>query len=173
MFQRETAGSWPRHLLCDGFRRQAGQDTRAHPGAADTFIPGLCAVFPNPHVRALKAPPWPQFLMLLGKEGERIMIDLLADHAIFRLVKVGKSNLYQLCGIPITELEPLPPQQLLEKQPTLAVSTKPTAELRPSDISFVRSRMLYARAALNAKGLVHFGLRHIRKPLPIFFPEFA
>lgn len=37
----------------------------------------------------------------------------------------------------------------------------------PSDIIFVRSRMLYARAALNARGLVHFGLRHIRMWRPI------
>ena len=33
----------------------------------------------------------------------------------------------------------------------------------PSAITFVRSRMLYARAALNAKGKVRFGLRHIRR----------
>lgn len=33
----------------------------------------------------------------------------------------------------------------------------------PSTIVFVRNRMLYARAALNARGFVHFGLRHIRK----------
>ena len=35
----------------------------------------------------------------------------------------------------------------------------------PSEIVFVRNRMLYARAALNAHGVVHFGLRHIRKTL--------
>lgn len=33
----------------------------------------------------------------------------------------------------------------------------------PGSIMLVRSRMLYARAALNAKGNVQFGLRHIRK----------
>lgn len=38
----------------------------------------------------------------------------------------------------------------------------------PSDISFIRNRMLYARAALNARGLVHFGLRHIRECLGSF-----
>lgn len=36
-------------------------------------------------------------------------------------------------------------------------------ERKPTDINFVRSRMLYARATLNARGLVYFGLRHIRK----------
>lgn len=30
-------------------------------------------------------------------------------------------------------------------------------------INFVRSRMFYARAALNARGKVTFGLRHIRE----------
>lgn len=34
-------------------------------------------------------------------------------------------------------------------------------------ISFVRNRMFYARAALNAKGKVTFGLRHIRKRIRI------
>ncbi|KAH8675688.1 hypothetical protein BX600DRAFT_181772 [Xylariales sp. PMI_506] len=34
-------------------------------------------------------------------------------------------------------------------------------ERSPSEIIFVRSRMLYARAALNAHGRVQFGLRHI------------
>ena len=38
----------------------------------------------------------------------------------------------------------------------------------PSDISFIRNRTLYARAALNARGLVHFGLRHIRECLAQF-----
>lgn len=43
-----------------------------------------------------------------------------------------------------------------DKDPTLFVR-------KPTEIIFVRSRMLYARAALNARGMVHFGLRHIRK----------
>ena len=34
----------------------------------------------------------------------------------------------------------------------------------PSSIHFVRNRTFYARAALNARGRVTFGLRHIRKP---------
>lgn len=33
----------------------------------------------------------------------------------------------------------------------------------PAAITFVRNRMFYARAALNAKGRVTFGLRHIRE----------
>jgi hypothetical protein len=35
----------------------------------------------------------------------------------------------------------------------------------PANITFVRSRMLYARATLNKLGDVRFGLRHIRKPV--------
>ena len=36
----------------------------------------------------------------------------------------------------------------------------------PAEINFVRNRMLYAKAALNAKGEVQFGFRHIRR-LPL------
>lgn len=38
-----------------------------------------------------------------------------------------------------------------------------TTPRNPAAIPFVRSRMFYARAAVNAKGKVTFGLRHIRK----------
>jgi telomerase reverse transcriptase len=94
------------------------------------------------------------------------MIDLLVDCALFRYIKAGKGNLYQLGGIPISELDPL--TKSADKEVSLpASSSTRNAELRPSDISFVRSRMLYARAALNARGLVHFGLRHIRMFTPI------
>lgn len=37
----------------------------------------------------------------------------------------------------------------------------------PGNIVIVRNRMLYARAALNAKGHVRFGLRHIRETDPL------
>lgn len=33
----------------------------------------------------------------------------------------------------------------------------------PCKISFVRSRMFYAKAALNANGGIRFGMRHIRQ----------
>lgn len=90
------------------------------------------------------------------------MIDLLVDCAIFKSVKAGKGNLYQLCGTPISELEPLT-QIIRDKKSSQSTGSGQTgAEIRLSEIAFVRSRMLYARASLNARGLVHFGLRHIR-----------
>lgn len=152
----------PKHLLCDGFRRQA---IRADAAASGTDIPGLYSIYPNQQVRALKGSPWPELLMLLGKEGERIMIDLLVDCSIFRTVKAGKGNLYQLSGIPLSDLEPLP-QFANKTVPLPADTSQKNTELSPSEISFVRSRMLYARAALNARGLVHFGIRHIRMSTP-------
>ncbi|KAL2018698.1 hypothetical protein VTK56DRAFT_472 [Thermocarpiscus australiensis] len=160
LFSRERAVARPKHLLCDGFRRQAGSNSHGNPPVARTTIPGLYSVYPNQHERALKESPWPQLLMLLGKEGERIMIDLLVDCAIFTTVKAGKGNLYQLSGIPISELEVLP-AVANKADPSPSSADLRNAELRPSEITFVRSRMLYARAALNARGLVHFGLRHI------------
>ncbi|KAK4105507.1 hypothetical protein N658DRAFT_122296 [Parathielavia hyrcaniae] len=84
LFSRESTGSWPKHLLCDGFRRQAGPNNRSvYAAASTTAIPGLYSAYPNQHVQMLKAWPWPQLLMLLGKGRERIMIDLLLDCAIF------------------------------------------------------------------------------------------
>ena len=46
---------------------------------------------------------------------------------------------------------------------------KPRVLNKPGDISFVRNRLLYARAAVNAKGETRLGLRHIRmSKLPIY-----
>ena len=58
------------------------------------------------------------------------------------------------------------PAQLIKENvvPRQAESSKLIPIFRkPGDIVFVRSRMMYARAALNADGDVRFGLRHIRK----------
>ena len=79
-------------------------------------------------------------------------------------------------GIPLADLKPLNQpsrKEAVEDQPLI----KDKADLHgptrsnntqqpirgPGSIMLVRSRMLYARAALNAKGNVQFGLRHIRK----------
>lgn len=76
-------------------------------------------------------------------------------------------------GTPLTELQriPIPPTKV---RPPM----KPSTELQnknmvrsdgeqssdsPGTILFVRNRMFYARAALNAKGKVRFGLCHIRE----------
>ncbi|KAK4681468.1 Telomerase reverse transcriptase [Podospora pseudoanserina] len=151
LFSQQEAGVRLKHLLCDGFRRSVNENAHPKEAAAPSKpIPGLFAVERNQQVETLREKPWPQLLMLLGKEGERIMIDLLVDCAIFRAVKAGKGNMQQLCGIPISELSPLEAKPIDKENP-----------VRPSEISFVRSRMLYARAALNARGAVHFGLRHI------------
>lgn len=125
----------------------------------------------------MKQTPWPQLLSLLGKSGESMMINMLLDCAIFVPVEAGQGNYYQLSGkhrfptvllknsadcfkgTPVFECDPLVSQPIS----TSLKAPKPS-ERRPAEIVFVRSRMLYARAALNARGLVRFGLRHIRKP---------
>lgn len=70
----------------------------------------------------------------------------------------------------MTELQPLGPQKpmsLSEKLVPRTMSkqkgTIPPDLHSPAAITFVRSRMYYARAALNAKGRVTFGMRHIRE----------
>ena len=81
-------------------------------------------------------------------------------------------------GIPISEIRPPTTGKVEQKhkksdlkdeksEPTSNETkngkTDPTQLPRkPAQITFIRSRMMYARAALNAKGGVRFGLRHIR-----------
>ena len=47
---------------------------------------------------SMKAAPWPQVLALMGKEGERTMIDLLLDCGIFLPLESGRGNYHQLSG---------------------------------------------------------------------------
>lgn len=66
--------------------------------SGERTIPGLFAFRPNPHVDMLKGAPWPQLLLLLGQSGERIMIDLLVDCAIFVPINAGTNNYFQISG---------------------------------------------------------------------------
>lgn len=94
LFSRsDKSNKWPKHLLCDGFRKGAGNGEN---GGCN--IPGLFSRFPNSNVKTLKDAPWPQMLALLGKSGERIMIDMLVDCAVFPPVDAGYGNYYQLSG---------------------------------------------------------------------------
>ncbi|KAK1782090.1 Telomerase ribonucleoprotein complex RNA binding domain-containing protein [Copromyces sp. CBS 386.78] len=145
--------TWPKHLLCDGFRKGVAPPPQAAPREPVHQIPGVYSVHTNTCVRTLKEAPWPQFLLLLGQEGESIMLDLLLDCAVFVAVKQGKGNLLQVSGVPVSELQPLGTMDSGKKESDI--------KLTPSEITFARNRMLYARAALNARGSVHFGLRHI------------
>ncbi|KAI1828107.1 hypothetical protein F4861DRAFT_243412 [Xylaria intraflava] len=146
IFNKEKSAKWPDHLLCDGFRRDGGL--------------GLRAIRPNPYVEALQQPPWPQLLALLGESGEHIMIDLLLDCAIFVSLDAGTNNVCQLSGKPLSSITPYGHKSASEENSVAKC---------PSELVFVRNRMFYARAALNARGQVCFGLRHIhilnRSPL--------
>lgn len=61
-------------------------------------IPGVQSVYPNINVTSMKSTPWPQVLLLMGKEGERAMIDLILDCGIFLEVGTGRGVYHQLCG---------------------------------------------------------------------------
>lgn len=94
LFSRDKkTGSWPKHMLCDGFRRTATEVD--HGGST---IPGIFSRFPNYNVATLRVAPWPQILALLGQAGEKVMLDLLLDCSIFVAVEAGFGNYYQLSG---------------------------------------------------------------------------
>jgi hypothetical protein len=119
-------------------------------------------------VRTLKDETWCRLHALLGPGGDRIIMDMLLECAIFCPVEGGTANYYQLSGVPLSDLKP--DQKLTHGLGHVEVShaakatpSKQCSENKgPSTITFVRSRMMYAKAALNAKGGVRFGMRHIR-----------
>ena len=70
-----------------------------------------------------------------------------------------------IVGTPLSDLTPLyaaPTHKRMDVNQTSKVKETGSSLSSPVTITFVRSRTLYARPALNAKGKVTFGLRHIR-----------
>ena len=61
-------------------------------------IPGVISHFPNCHVATIRGSLWSALLKLIGKEGERIMLDLLLECGIFLPIEKGENNFYQLSG---------------------------------------------------------------------------
>jgi hypothetical protein len=71
---------------------------------------------------------------------------------------------YPLNDLPVlTEVCETPTPTTLKTE-LKGIKSKPRSVIHtPASITFVRNRMFYARAALNAQGRVKFGLRHIRE----------
>jgi telomerase reverse transcriptase len=144
----------PTHLLCDGYRSESRRQSKPL-----SSIPGLFAASPNERVAVLKRSPWPELLTLLGSAGERIMRHLLLNDAIFLHLPSTRNNYWQLSGASIAAQE-LDPVRAANPKVDCDRSTHSNHN-SPKSITFVRSRILYARAAFNAKGSVRLGLRHV------------
>ncbi|CAD6447834.1 90dde13d-292a-4651-93b4-1c553ad6b48e [Sclerotinia trifoliorum] len=153
------------HLLCQGYRKDVSSRSVHRGENPRTSIPGVNSVYPNSHVTAMKAWPWPHVLSLLGKAGERVMSDLILDCGVFLQVKNTHGSYYQLSGQPLGEILPITNGKHHGKESGTESGSKksqqPGVLHNPMEINFVRNRMLYAKPALNAQGEVQFGLRHI------------
>ncbi|KAI9650201.1 Telomerase reverse transcriptase [Ciborinia camelliae] len=106
-----------------------------------TSIPGVNSIYPNSHVTAMKTWPWPHVLALLGKAGERVMSHPLGE---LSAITVSKAH------------------GTISKTDNGSKKKQQSGILHnPAEINFVRNRMLYAKASLNAQGEVQFGFRHV------------
>lgn len=179
----------PPHVLCHGFQKIRGaaiefEDQRSH---ALSHIHGLSAFNINQNVNELRGSLWSRVLGLMGKEGLLIMLNMLLYCGIY--ISCGNTNNFrQLSGkvplnyrlpsllisgsgkplgdLPVLSMPKLPIIRSEESGPHIQRRHSGIATVEksrsPSSIVFVRQRMLYARAALNANGKVALGLRHIR-----------
>ncbi len=86
------------HMLCHGYQRTSVSRLANFDHNAAGVIPGILSYYPNHHVNTLKGAVWSSVLGLLGKEAERLMVDLLLDNDIFIAVATGSENYYQLSG---------------------------------------------------------------------------
>ncbi|KAB2578511.1 Telomerase reverse transcriptase [Lasiodiplodia theobromae] len=166
LFRKHPGLHRPPHVLCHGYERASCPDHGPGPPDAPPTMSGIVSRHPNSHVKAVKGPAWSALLVALGHGGDRVMMELLMNCGVFASLNGPSGTCYQLSGKPLADLEPVFP---LQNSSAHEVSIPAPGPERPGDrgsdsltaIAFVRSRMLYARAALNAKGEVRFGLRHI------------
>ena len=86
------------HLLCQGYRKDITARSVHRDEMTPCAIPGVISTYPNNHVAAMKASPWPEILALMGREGERMMIDLILDCGIFMSIASGQGSYHQLSG---------------------------------------------------------------------------
>ncbi|KAI1158102.1 hypothetical protein F5B18DRAFT_112066 [Nemania serpens] len=80
------------------------------------------------------------------------MIGLLLDCAIFVSVDAGVNNVCQISGRPLSNIASYRSELASEGTSTSRLS---------SELVFVRNRMFYGKPALNNRGQVQFGIRHI------------
>ncbi|PHH67919.1 hypothetical protein CDD82_1005 [Ophiocordyceps australis] len=148
LFKRATSQTpLPKHMLCHGFRRRFRQGD-----SSNTAIPGLYSLYANPYAEALKQPPWPQLLALLGQSGHKTMVDLLLDCSLFVTLEAGISNYIQIAGCPLSALD-------AAFSNTQADSTKPVR--KGSEITLLRHRVFYGKPTLSARGHLQPGFKHI------------
>ncbi len=88
----------PPHMLCHGFQRASNPRQINEDHCAIAGIPGVVSHYPNANVNALKGSSWTEILGLLGKEGDRIMLDLVLDCGVYLAGDEGQGNYYQLSG---------------------------------------------------------------------------
>lgn len=138
----------PSHVLCNGLQR--GLHHEGSPVA-----PGIVRVHPNDNLTKLRSSHWQQIFSALGADGEPILTSLLLDCGLFSQLENGEDNLYQVSGKPIHELK-TKIKDVDSKTPKL-----PKTSRKPSDVTFVRNRILYAKPSLNGRGMIRFGLKHI------------
>lgn len=66
--------------------------------SAACAIPGLVSYSPNQLVEQLKAQPWTELPLLLGKGGDEVLVNLLLDCGVFVPLSTAGGNLTQLGG---------------------------------------------------------------------------
>lgn len=165
-------------MLCHGILRSSTTWQSGNRPAISS-IPGLASAHSNEYAERLRSPAWNIILGLAGDGGEDLIVDLLLNCGLYAQVEKSQGIYYQICGkimwsslkvdSSLTRAGP----SLTELKPLAVVSGGPenlkvdiTIPRKASQIRIVRNRILYARAAFNARGEIAFGLRHIRKDEP-------
>jgi telomerase reverse transcriptase len=80
------------HVLCNGYQRSPHGHDRVE--STDTL-----ATLPLCNAATMSDGPWQTLLDVLGKDGDKVMLDLILHCGIYLPIPSGRNNLYQLSGL--------------------------------------------------------------------------
>lgn len=84
--------------MCQGYKKDVTSRLIIGNDRGISAIPGVVTIHPNHHVNTMKGPNWVQVLTLLGRDGEKVMVNLLVGCGIFAALESGNGNYHQLSG---------------------------------------------------------------------------
>lgn len=142
-------------MLCHGYQRTNNprQPNEDHPVLAG--IPGLVSYYPNSNISTLKSAGWSDILRLLGKEGDRVMLDMILGCGIFVAINGARGNFYQLSGT--TDLQ--------------SINGNTYAGCRNSDDRIASSRIVETRSCCSNSSNDKVGSHRSRKSFVIARPD--
>lgn len=149
----------PNHILCHGLDRSVSHTAR-DVDSCRIILPGVLEKYENVCRKSLESNFWRRLMNIMGADGDIIFTTLLLDCGLFVMVEPNKRCYHQISGVPLHHLCLSP--GIAGQTGSICVENKAKRSKscrRLSDITLIRSRILYSRPFNKPVGGICFGLK--------------